>query len=88
GTLKYFNSKGRLTANYQAFNRAIDGFVGLLKSLFEAGFDLISDHNMSYYISYLDKAMEAEYKDKKATNLEEDMNRVGGVAKAQRIQKK
>ena len=44
---------------------------------------------MSYYISHLDEAMEAEYKDKKATHLEEDMmNRVGVVAKAQRVQKK
>lgn len=89
GTLKYFNSKGRLMSNYQAFSRAVDGFVGLIKSLFEAGFDLISDHNMSYYISHLDEAMEAEYKDKKATHLEEDiMNRVGVVTKAQRVQKK
>ncbi len=88
GTIKYFNSKGRLMANYKAISRAMDGLVGLLKSLFESGFDLIADHNMAYYISYLAQAMEAENKDKKATHLEEDVNRVGGMPKVQRATKK
>lgn len=79
GAVKYFNSKGLLMVNYKAFNRAVDGFIGLVKGVFESGFDLIADHNMSYYISYLDQAMQAEVRDKTATMLELDVNRVGGA---------
>ena len=79
GAVKYFNSKGLLMVNYKALNRAVDGFISLVKSAFESGFDLIADHNMSYYISYLDQAMQAEIKDKTATMLELDVTRVGGA---------
>ena len=79
GTVKYFNSRGLLMANYKAINRAIDSLTSFAKGLFELGFDLIADHNMSYYIDYLDKALQAEIKDKAATMLELDINRVGGA---------
>ncbi|NEP61288.1 MAG: lipase family protein [Symploca sp. SIO2G7] len=78
GTVKYFNSKGTLVANYKAINRVLDGLIGLVKSLFESGFDLISDHSMSYYISYLAEAMEKERKNRVVTKLENDVNRLGG----------
>ncbi|MEA5463816.1 lipase family protein [Leptothoe sp. PORK10 BA2] len=78
GTIKYINSKGQLTANYKAISRAVDGFIGLIKSLFETGFDLITDHSMSCYISHLTQTLEGESKDRKATSLEEDINRLGG----------
>ncbi|MBT9317797.1 lipase family protein [Leptothoe spongobia] len=78
GTVKYFNSKGSLVTNYKILSRALDGLIGLVKSLFESGFDLISDHSMSYYISYLAKAMDEEKQDRVATKLETDVNRSGG----------
>lgn len=78
GTVKYFNSKGLLMANYSTFNRALDGWIGLFKSLFESGFDLISDHSMSYYTSYLAKAVDEERQDRQARMLENDVNRLGG----------
>ena len=78
GSVKYFDSKGNLVANYKAISRALDGLIGLGKSLFESGFDLISDHSMSYYVSYLAKAMEQEKQNRAATKLENDINRLGG----------
>ena len=87
GSVKYFNSKGLLVANYKAINRALDSLLGLGKSLFESGFDLIADHGMPYYISYLDKAMEEELKDRAATMLELDVHRVGGAEKLKQMQK-
>ncbi len=78
GTVKYFNSKGLLVANYRFLSRVLDGLIGLVKGLFESGFDLISDHSMSYYISYLTKAMEEEQQDRAARRLENDINRLGG----------
>ncbi|MEM7793442.1 MAG: lipase family protein [Cyanobacteria bacterium P01_C01_bin.118] len=80
GAVKYFNSKGALVANYKMISRVFDSLIGLGKSLFESGFDLISDHSMSYYISYLTKAMDEEKKDYLATKLENDVNRLGGGA--------
>lgn len=87
GTVKYFNSKGLLMVNYKAVNRAIDGFVGFVKSLFESSFDLIADHGMPYYISYLDKAMQEELKNQAASMLELDVNRVGGAEKLKQMKK-
>jgi hypothetical protein len=78
GTVKYFNSKGKLASNYKAISRALDGIIGLFKGLFESGFDLISDHSMSYYISYLAKATDEEKQDRAARKLESDVNRLGG----------
>ena len=80
GKVKYFNSKGVLVANYKAFSRALDACIGLAKSLFESGLDLIADHNMSYYISYLARAVDEEIQDKTARMLENDVNRAGGTA--------
>lgn len=79
GAIKYFNSRGLLVSNYKVIDRALDGLVGLAKSLFESGLDLISDHSMAYYISNLDKALEEEEKNEKAKELEESMERVGRV---------
>lgn len=87
GAVQYFNSKGFLVANYKAIYRVFDGLVGLAKSLFESGFDLISDHSMSYYISNLDKVLTDETKNKKAKKLEDSRERVGGAQSAQQIQK-
>ncbi|MEM9804234.1 MAG: lipase family protein, partial [Cyanobacteria bacterium P01_D01_bin.56] len=78
GSIKYFNSKGLLVANYKAISRALDGLIGLAKGLFESGFELISDHSMSYYVSYLAQAMEQEKQNRAATRLENDINRLGG----------
>ncbi|MEM9484267.1 MAG: lipase family protein [Cyanobacteria bacterium P01_F01_bin.116] len=78
GTVKYFNSKGLLVAKYKGISRALDGLLGLGKSLFESGFDLITDHSMSYYISYLNKAVEEAEQDQEATKLETDVRRLGG----------
>ena len=87
GAVKYFNSKGLLMVNYKAINRAVDSFVSLAKGVFESGLDLIADHNMSYYISYLDKALQAEIRDKTATMLELDVSRVGGAESLRARQK-
>lgn len=87
GTVRYFNSKGLLIANYKAINRLLDSLFGFSKSLFESSFDLIADHGMPYYISYLNKALEEELKDKAATVLELDVNRVGGAEKLKRMKK-
>ncbi|MBE9069726.1 lipase family protein [Leptolyngbya cf. ectocarpi LEGE 11479] len=88
GTVRYFNSKGLLMTNYKTINRILDSLFSFGKSLFESSFDLIADHGMPYYISYLDKALEEELKDKAATVLELDINRVGGAEAANRLQKK
>ena len=85
GVVKYINSKGLLTANYKVINRLVDGILGFGKSLFESGLDLIADHGMPYYISYLDKALEEELKDKAATGLELDITRVGGDQKSKHV---
>lgn len=69
GAVKYFDSKGLLVANYKTINRAMDGLVGLMKGLFESGFDLISDHGMAYYISHLNHALEEEIMDYAASEL-------------------
>ncbi|MEM8611618.1 MAG: lipase family protein [Cyanobacteria bacterium P01_H01_bin.105] len=87
GTVRYFNSKGLLTANYKAMNRLLDSLFGFGKSLFESSFDLIADHGMPYYISYLNKALEEEIKDKAATTLELDINRIGGAEKLKQMKK-
>lgn len=60
GTAKYFNSKGLLAQNNRTLYRALDGLIGLIKSISESGLDLITDHSMAYYISNLEKAMQAE----------------------------
>lgn len=88
GTVRYFNSKGLLMANYKTMNRVLDSLFGFGQSLFESSFDLIADHGMPYYISYLNKALEEELKDKAATVLELDINRIGGAEAASRLQKK
>ena len=87
GLVKYFYSKGLLVANYNAITRTLDSLVGFGKSLFESGFDLIADHGMPYYISYLNKAMEEELKDRAATMLELDVQRVGGAEKLKQMRK-
>ncbi|MEM9809115.1 MAG: lipase family protein, partial [Cyanobacteria bacterium P01_D01_bin.56] len=78
GSVKYFNSKGLLVANYNVIKRTLDGLIGLGKGLFESGFDLISDHSISYYVSYLSQAMEQEKQNRAVTKLENDINRLGG----------
>lgn len=88
GAVKYFNSKGLLMVNYKALNRALDSFLSLANNAFKSGLDLIADHNMSYYISYLDDAMRAEAKDKAATMLELDVSRVGGAEGLRAAKKK
>ncbi|MEM8804994.1 MAG: lipase family protein [Cyanobacteria bacterium P01_G01_bin.38] len=75
GTMKYFDSKGILVANYKAFNRALDAAWGIAKGLFESGFDLIADHSMQYYISYLNKTLQQELEDQAAAILEHDKDR-------------
>ena len=87
GDVKYFNSRGFLVTNYKAIYRAFDGLVGLLKSVFESGLDLISDHSMSYYISNLDTARENEIKDIKVTRLEQNINRIGSAEAIKRMKK-
>jgi hypothetical protein len=76
GEIKYFNAKGLLMMQHRLASRAIDSLVGFIKGLFESSFDLIADHSMSYYISYLDKALEQEIEDKVAEMLETDKARV------------
>lgn len=78
GTVKYFNSKGLLMANYKMISRAVDGVLGFIRSLFESNFDLISDHSVSYYVSHLAKVMNQEKQNRMATRLENDINRLGG----------
>ena len=41
-----------------------------MKGILGAGFDLISDHNMEYYISHLDTALKEEAEDKAAKMLD------------------
>ncbi|NEP17459.1 MAG: lipase family protein [Leptolyngbya sp. SIO4C1] len=76
GAIRYFDSKGLLVANFKGFNRAWDALLGLAKSVFDKGFDLIADHSMQYYISYLDKALQEEIEDRAAIMLETDKSRV------------
>lgn len=78
GTVKYFNSRGLLVTNFTGVSRTLDALIGLAKSVFEAGFDLITDHSMSYYISYLAKAVDEAEQDQEATQLETDTRRLGG----------
>ncbi|MEL6601963.1 MAG: lipase family protein [Cyanobacteria bacterium J06614_10] len=70
GMAKYFDAAGSIRANYKLANRLLNRSVGLVKGLVGAGFDLISDHNMEYYISHLDKAMQEEAEDKAAQMLD------------------
>ena len=63
GTVKYFNAGGSIVANSKLLARFIDSTWGLLKSEIGAGLDLITDHNMEYYISHLDKAIQEEVED-------------------------
>lgn len=70
GMAKYFDGAGSIRANYKLANRLLNRSFGLVKGLVGAGFDLISDHNMEYYISHLDKAMQEEAEDKAAKMLD------------------
>ncbi|MEL6814555.1 MAG: lipase family protein [Cyanobacteria bacterium J06598_3] len=70
GTAKYFDSKGVIIANYKFATRFADYTIGLLKGISGSGFDLITDHNMEYYISHLDNALKEELEDKVAHRLE------------------
>lgn len=70
GTAKYFDSKGMIIANYKFAARFADYTIGLLKGISGAGFDLITDHSMEYYISHLDNALKEELEDKAAHKLE------------------
>ncbi|MEO1393175.1 MAG: lipase family protein [Cyanobacteria bacterium J06634_5] len=70
GTAKYFNAKGIMMANYKLTSRLFDGGFGLVRGIFGAGFDLITDHNMEYYISHLNDALQEELEDKAAQMLE------------------
>ncbi|NJM99127.1 MAG: lipase family protein [Phormidesmis sp. RL_2_1] len=70
GTVKYFDAKGKIMAKYKLTARLTDATVGLVKGIFGAGFNLISDHRMEYYISHLDDALQEETKDYAAQMLE------------------
>lgn len=76
GTIKYFNSRGLLLDKYQTTSRLLDSISGLIKSLFESNFDnLMRDHNIFYYVSYLKRCMDEEIQNKNATKLENDVRR-------------
>ncbi len=70
GTAKYFDAKGLITANNKFLARLRDYGLGFVKGIFGAGFDIITDHNMAYYISHLDTALTEEREDKVAHKLE------------------
>ncbi|MEL7140636.1 MAG: lipase family protein [Cyanobacteria bacterium J06573_11] len=70
GMAKYFDAGGNIRANYTLANRLISRAVGVVKGVLGAGFDLISDHNMEYYISHLDTALKEEAEDKAAQMLD------------------
>ena len=68
GMVKYFSAGGRITTQYKIISRLIDSTWGLIKGISGSGFDMITDHNMEYYISHLDSALKEEAEDK-ATHL-------------------
>ncbi|MEM9087602.1 MAG: lipase family protein [Cyanobacteria bacterium P01_F01_bin.53] len=70
GTAKYFDAKGLITANNKFLARLRDYSLGFVKGIFGAGFDIITDHNMAYYISHLDTALTEEREDMVAHKLE------------------
>ncbi|MEL6938878.1 MAG: lipase family protein [Cyanobacteria bacterium J06598_1] len=70
GTVKYFNAGGSIMANAKFASRLFDSTLGFVKGALGAGFDMITDHNMEYYISHLDKALKEESEDKAAHMLE------------------
>lgn len=70
GMVKYFDASGLLAANYKLMARLRDSAVGLAKGMLGAGFDLISDHRMEYYISHLQAALDEESEDYAAQMLE------------------
>jgi hypothetical protein len=70
GTVKYFNARGIIMAKYKLTSRLADSFLGLVKGLLGAGFDLITDHRMEYYISHLDSALVEEAENNAAQMLE------------------
>ncbi|NJN04784.1 MAG: lipase family protein [Leptolyngbyaceae cyanobacterium SL_1_1] len=63
GQTRYFTNSGRLVLYPNPLKRLIDFSIGLLRSSFEPGFDLIVDHRMEFYVSYLNRALQLE-KDK------------------------
>ena len=70
GMVKYFDARGLLAANYKLMAQWRDSAVGLVKGAVGAGFDLISDHRMEYYISHLQAALDEEAEDYAAQLLE------------------
>lgn len=70
GAGRYFNAKGVMIANYRLAARLMDGTLGVIKGISGAGFDLITDHRMEYYISHLNDALQEEAEDLAANLLE------------------
>lgn len=76
GEIKYFNSRGLLVLHNKILSRTADSLIGFIKGLFESGLDLIADHDMTYYISHLNKSLLQELEDKAAEQLDADKTRV------------
>ena len=70
GMVKYFSAGGQIIAKYKLVNKLIASTWGLVKGISGSGFGMITDHNMEYYISHLDKALKEEAEDKAAHLLE------------------
>ncbi|MEO0768074.1 MAG: lipase family protein [Cyanobacteria bacterium J06649_4] len=70
GMAKYFDGSGSIRANYKLASRLFDRLLGMGQALSGAGLDLISDHNMEYYISHLDTALREEREDQAAHMIE------------------
>ena len=71
GMAKYFNAKGAIIATYPLAARLTDISLGLVKGALGAGFDLISDHRMEYYISHLESALQNQIEAEATHWLEE-----------------
>ena len=70
GIAKYLDACGNIRSTNTLANRLISRGLGVVKGILGAGFDLISDHNMEYYISHLDTALKEEAEDKAAKMLD------------------
>ena len=70
GTIKYFDAAGTIMSKSKLVSRIIDSSWGLIKGVSGAGFDMITDHNMEYYVSHLDKALKEDAEDKAAHMIE------------------
>jgi len=60
GQVRYFDVRGKLIRTTNRLWWGLDFLRGLLRGFLEPGFDLIVDHGLEYYISYLEQAVKLE----------------------------